>query len=131
MASIEEAIRTMLTSGGTLSAAGVPDARVTHSYRLQSTVFPAVTYEVTDTTLASSSGLNVSTVNVSAIAELTMDAVDLLPTIRDRLEDLDTYSTIAIVGVVVTNEATAPPSVGLGDEQEPATATIQALVYWS
>ena len=126
MASIEEAIRTMLTSGGTLSAAGVPDARVTHSYRLQSTVFPAVTYEVTDTTLASSSGLN-----VSAIAELTMDAVDLLPTIRDRLEDLDTYSTIAIVGVVVNNEATAPPSVGLGDEQEPATATIQALVYWS
>ena len=49
--SIEQAVRTMLTAGSTISL--VPDARVTHGYRLQDPALPAITFEVRSIEVAS------------------------------------------------------------------------------
>lgn len=46
MATIEEAIRAMLTNGTELSGAGVPSSRVTHGYRLQEPATATVTATV-------------------------------------------------------------------------------------
>ena len=132
MATIEEAVRAMLITGTTLSANGidVPDSRVTHGYRLQSTELPAVTYEVSNQAAADvSRGIMQGELAVSGIAETSIDAA----TIGDAIEAAlvaGTYSSIDIDSIVITSKTLAPPAVGLGDEQEPATVTVNATIHW-
>ena len=45
--SLESAARAMLTAGSTINL--VPDARITHGYRLQDTALPAITFELQQT----------------------------------------------------------------------------------
>jgi hypothetical protein len=132
MATIEEAVRAMLITGTTLSAnpINVPDSRVTHGYRLQSTELPAVTYEVSNQAAADvSRGIMQGELAVSGIAETSIDAA----TIGDAIEAAlvaGTYSSIDIDSIVITSKTLAPPAVGLGDEQEPATVTVNATIHW-
>lgn len=130
MATIEEAIRAMLTNGTELSGAGVPSTRVTHGYRLQDSALPAVTFEITDSqAIDCARGHFSATVAVTGIAATTLEAVDLGAAIETAF-DAGTFDTLKLVPVL-TSTTVNPPSFGLGDEQEPATATVTATVYWS
>lgn len=130
MALIEESIRTMLITGSTLSSAGVPDSRVTHGYRLQETDLPAVTFEVTGTADADTGGINSSNVQFTIVASTTIAAGALVATVKSRFET-GTYNSNSVDAIVVLDETVNPPAVGFGDEQEPATATVNTVIYWS
>jgi hypothetical protein len=130
MAIIEEAIRTMLTTGSTLSAAGVPDERVTHGYRLQESALPAVTFEVQAAMYGELPYIRTATVVFTVIDETTIGAGNLVATLKGRFVD-GTYESIKISGIVVNDETLNPPAIGMGDEQEPAMATINTTIYWS
>ena len=41
-----------------------------------------------------------------------------------------TYDSLVFGTVFITNEMLEPETVGLGDEQEPATAMTVATIYW-
>lgn len=130
MATIEEAVRTMLTTGTVLSTAGVPDARVTHGYRLQETALPSVTYSVESKSYADNAGpFYTATLTVNSIAVTSADALDIADAVKSTLV-AGTYSTIKIDAVMVTDEALEPETIGIGDEQEPATARTTATIIW-
>ena len=133
MATIEQAIRTMLINGTTLSAGtpGVPDARVTHGYRLQDSPLPAVTYSVDTREDASvSGGIQQSQITVTAIADTSEDALAIAEKVRTALA-AGTYSSIVIQVVIITNQFLQPEVFGISDEQEPAQAVTNATIYWS
>jgi hypothetical protein len=133
MASIESAIRAMLIRSTLLSASSpvdVPDARVTHGYRLQSSILPAVTFEVASTALATIGAMRESELTVTCICDTTVDASALVDYIEASVLDTGTYDTIDIHALVVRSKTVAAPTAGLGDEQEPATATLTVTVYW-
>ena len=130
MASIESAVRSMLVKGTTLSAEGVADERVTHGYRLQSTELPAVTFEISSTAPATTDAtLNMSELEVRVIADTTLEASDLATTVESLIV-ADTYDTLKLVPIRTSRVINAP-TVGLGDEQEPAEATVSATILWS
>lgn len=132
MASFEQAVRTMLTAGTTLSAnpVPVPDARVTHGYRLQTTALPAVTYSVDSRQDAEcGTGLKTAQVTVNSIAATSADALSLSEKVRAAMVN-GTYDALVFGCVIVTDEMLEPETVGLGDEQEPATAITKATIYW-
>ena len=133
MATIEQAVRSMLISGTTLSAGSpsVPDARVTHGYRLQDSALPAVTYSVDTREDASvSGGIQQSQITVTAIADTSEDALAIAENVRTALA-AGTYNTIAIQVVIITNQSLQPEVFGISDEQEPAQAVTNATIYWS
>jgi hypothetical protein len=133
MASIESAIRAMLIRSTLLSASSpvdVPDARVTHGYRLQSSILPAVTFEVASTALATIGAMRESELTVTCICDTTVDASALVDYIEASVLDTGTYDTIDIHALVVRSKTVAAPTAGLGDEQEPATATLTVTVHW-
>jgi hypothetical protein len=127
MATIEEAIRLMLTSN--ISTA-VADDQITHAYRLQNSPLPAITFEVSGTKRATMDGTQTSELSISGIAEQTKDANDLLPIIKSALVT-GTYSGIIIRAFVLGDVTLQPPVSGLSDEQEPASLTINATIYWN
>lgn len=127
MATIEEAVRLMLTSH--ISTA-VADDQITHAYRLQNSVLPAVTFELTGTKRATIDGLKSSELTVTGIAEQTKDANDLGSVITAAFV-IGTYSGIVIRQIVVGDITLQPPVSGLSDEQEPASLTINATIYWN
>lgn len=132
MATIQQAVRTMLTTGTTLSSGSpsVPDSRVTHGYRLQESALPAVTYSVDSRGDASTSGgIQESTITVTSIANTSEDALAIAAKVRSALAS-GTYDTIPIDAVIVTNETLQPETIGLSDEQEPAQAVTTATIYW-
>lgn len=130
MATIEQAVRTMLTTGTALSAAGVPDVRVTHGYRLQETALPSVTYSIESKSYADNAGpFYTANLTVNAIAVTSADALDIADAVKATLVS-GTYSAINIDAVLVTDEALEPETVGIGDEQEPAMARTIATIYW-
>jgi hypothetical protein len=130
MPSIESAVRAMLVQGSTLSGAGVPDAQVTHAYRLQSTDLPAVTFEISSTAPATTDAtLNMSELEVRVIAETTLEASSIATTVESLIV-ANTYDTLKLVPIRTSRVINAP-TVGLGDEQEPAEATVSATILWS
>lgn len=130
MATIEQAVRTMLTDGTALSAAGVPDVRVTHGYRLQETALPSVTYSIESKSYADNAGpFYTANLTVNAIAVTSADALGIANAVKATLVS-GTYDAISIDAVLVTDEALEPETVGIGDEQEPATARTIATIYW-
>lgn len=128
MASIEQAIRAMLTANFTANV--VPDERITHGYRLQDSPLPAVTFEVDSTSQVALGGLNESQLVVTGIDERTEDAAALEAEIVDALVP-GTYSGIKVLSLVPTATRIDKPIVGLSDEQEPATITVNITVHWS
>lgn len=133
MPSIEAAIRAMLINGTELSAGadGVPDARVTHGYRLQDSALPAVTYSVDSSTDGDISGqIRLAVVTFNCIAATSASALNVRANLIDAL-DPGTYDTsINVDSIIVTDQTLQPETVGIGDEQEPSVATVTANVYW-
>lgn len=133
MASIESAIRAMLIRSTLLSSASpvdVPDARVTHGYRLQSSELPAVTFEVASTVPATIGVICESELTITCICDTTVDASSLVDYIEASVLATGTYDTVDIHSLVVKSKTVAAPTAGLGDEQEPATATLTVTVHW-
>lgn len=130
MATIEQAVRTMLIKGTVLSVAGVPDARVTHGYRLQDSSLPAVTYSIANKEPAAIAGVNTGTLTINCIAVTSADALAIAEQLRGVLV-ADTYDAVAITAAFVVSEQLEPEVVGLSDEQEPAIATTTVNLYWS
>ena len=133
MATIEQAVRSMLTAGTTLSSAPVPvsDASVTHGYRLQDSALPAVTFTVDTREDATVVGdVQMSTISVTSIAATSEDALAIAKKVRSALV-IGVYSTISIDAVIVTADGLQPEVVGMSDEQEPSQAVTQATIYWS
>ncbi|MEY4093908.1 MAG: hypothetical protein RLZZ53_1107, partial [Acidobacteriota bacterium] len=88
MATIEQAVRTMLINGTTLSVVPVPvpDAQVTHGYRLQDSPLPAVTYTVETREDATVNGeIQVSNISVTSIADTSEDALAIAAKVRTAL----------------------------------------------
>lgn len=130
---IEQAVRSMLTAGSTLSNSPVPvpDARVTHGYRLQETILPAVTYSVDSKDDATLSGdIKQSQITVTGIAVTSKDALTLSEKIGNALLS-GTYDTVEIHAIIVTNQSLQQETIGISDEQEPAQAVTTATIYWS
>lgn len=130
MATIEQAVRTMITTGTVLSTAGVPDSRVTHGYRLQDTQLPSVTYTVESKSYADSGGpFFTATLTVNSIAVTSAGALSVAAELKKVLV-AGTYDALKLDAVMVIDEALEPETVGIGDEQEPATARTTATLYW-
>jgi len=133
MATIEQAVRSMLTAGTTLSAnpVPVPDERVTHGYRLQESILPAITYSVDSNEDASLSGdIKLSQITVTGIAVTSQDALTISGKIESALAS-GTYNSIKIHAIIVTNQSLEQETIGISDEQEPAQAVTTATIYWS
>ena len=131
MARIEQVIRTMLIEGTQLSTAGVPDARVTQGYRLQDSALPAVTYSVDQTESASvNASVNMSTITVRTIATTSYSAVTISDTVKSKLVEGE-FDGVYVGSVAITGQSIEPETVGVGDEQEPAVATVTAQIHWS
>ena len=129
MATIETAIRAMLVSQ--MANGAVADARITHGYRLQNSVLPAVTFVVDSTTCVTvDCVLNQSTVTVTGVAVTTLAANNLGADIISGFV-ANTYDTIKIYAPVRTATTLDAPEVGDGDEQTPATITLTFDLFWS
>lgn len=118
--SLESAVRTMLTTGTTLSNAGVSDANVTHGYRQQSTTIPAITFELErPEVLTIADDMRRVSVEIRVIAETTNAALTIKEIVKPLcvagLYDGTTFKAVQWL------EYTVEPSVtSEGDENEPA-----------
>lgn len=127
--SIEQSVRSMLTAGSTINL--VPDARVTHGYRLQDTALPAITYEVQSVEVAScgASPTRMATVEVRCVADLGADALAIAAQVRSA-SVAGTYSGIAFDSVLYQNHVLEPAAAGEGDEAAPSEAVCTMTIYY-
>jgi hypothetical protein len=128
--SLESATRAMLTAGSTISL--VPDARVTHGYRLQDSVLPAVTFELEQTEVMTIGGspLRGAQLQVAAIADTTLDALAIGAQIRAACV-AGTYDSIVFEAVHEVGFSVQPAVVGDGDEAEPAVYTLNFQIAYT
>lgn len=126
MASIEQAIRTMLTSR---ISSGVSDDQITHAYRLQDSPLPALTFEITGQKAVSTGGLKSGNLAINCIASFTIDAAALSDTVKAAVLK-GTYSGVVVREFVLEELTVVPPISGMSDEQEPAVATLTYTVFW-
>lgn len=129
MSSIEEAVRSMLTVGTTISL--VPDARVTHGYRLQDSALPAVTFEVRSSEVAScgSNPIRTADVEVRCIADLGIDAISIAEQVRTA-SVAGTYSTVVFSAVLYQGHVLEAAQPGDGDEASPSEAVCSMTIYY-
>ena len=121
--SLESAARALLTAGSTINL--VPDARITHGYRLQDTALPAITFELQQTEVLSigSSPLRGAQLEVAAIADTTVDALAIGAQVRAACV-AGTFDSIVFNAVQEIGFSVQPAVVGDGDEAEPAVYTL-------
>jgi len=130
MASIETAVRAMLTSETSLNS--IPDARINHGYRLQDCTLPAITFEVQpdETMTIGATPLLMVAVEIRGIATTTAGALGLLSGIKSavRTGTFDTFDFQA----VQWNGHTIDESVGNdGDESNPVELVCTADIYYT
>ena len=128
---IEQDIRTMLVAYAGLTSA-IPAARISHGYRLQDGVLPALTDEISSLSQESIGGgasVRLATVELNIVAETTKAALDILPALRIAC-GAGTYGITVFDAVIWKQHVTSPASVGEGDEQEPAEVTATIDIYY-
>jgi hypothetical protein len=98
MASLEQAVRKMLTEASSLNS--LDDSAITHGYRLFGQTLPAVTFELEQTVdEALAQDVRSVVVRASYIAATTKDAADALSNLRNAFEPA-THESIAFSAVV-------------------------------
>lgn len=130
MATIETAVRTMLTSATELN--GITDARITHGYRLQDAALPAITFEVQQdaTQTIGASPLLMVSVEIRVIATTTGGALDELANVKAAVRT-GTFDGI-VFSAVLWNGHTIDESVGTdGDEADPVELVCNADIYYT
>lgn len=127
--SIEQSVRTMLTAGSTINL--VPDARITHGYRLQDSALPAITYEVqsVETATCGASPIRVATVEIRCVAELGADALSIAAQVRSACV-AGTYSSKDFDAVLYQNHVLEPAATGEGDEAAPSEAVCSVIIHY-
>lgn len=127
--SIEAAVRAMITAGSTVSL--VPDARVTHGYRLQFDALPAITFEVTSVTADSISGPTyLAEVEIRCIAVTGADALAIVEQVRTA-SVAGSFAGHDLRAVIYTGHKLESPSSGEGDEAEPSEAVANLSIYYT
>jgi hypothetical protein len=125
--SIETATRAMLTAGIT----SITDARITHGYRLQDSALPAVTFEIQsiETISVGAAATRSASVEIRAIAETTIEALDLIDEIRAASVS-GTWDSYNFDAVLWQSHTIDPPSASDGDEAQPVEAVATINIYY-
>jgi hypothetical protein len=128
MASLEQAVRKMLTEASSLNS--LDDSAITHGYRLFGQTLPAVTFEL-EQTVDESLAQEVRSVVVRAsyIAATTKDAADALSNLRNAFEPA-THEGIAFSAVVQGGHTIEETVATDGDEQSPAILNYTCTLYY-
>lgn len=124
--SIESTVRNMLTSASGMS---VPDQRITLGYRLQDSVLPAITFEVTAVEKVAFDSVKSCEVELRAIAETTEAALDIASELEGAVRT-GTWLSIQITAALWLNARVEPPSPGEGDESLPAEVICTAQLFY-
>ena len=132
MATIESAVRSMLTQGTTLSSVGIPDSRIAHGYRLQDSILPALTYELDQDERLSigSPALARVQVEIRVIAERTEAALAVLDDVQAVCVP-GTYDTVPFSAVQWLGHTIEPANTADGDENTPAELVCMADIYYT
>lgn len=126
--SLEASIRAMLIDGTTITL--VPDARVTHGYRLQDSALPAITFEVVadDRTTVKATQRSCD-VEVRSIAVEAVDALAIAAEVRTALKT-GTFGGRSFKAVIFGGTILQQAATGEGDEAEPAEAVTTATIHY-
>jgi hypothetical protein len=123
---IEASVRTML-----IVMVAVADANITHGYRLQDTILPAITYECTQEEVQSigPAPLLMTSVTIRIIALTTQGALDLIPYVK-AVCVTGTFSGLTFESVQWNGYTVEPAAAGDGDEQMPAEVACEIDIYY-
>lgn len=127
MASIEESVRTMLTSSTALSS--IPDARITFGYRLYNTALPAITFTLQESEFATLGGdMRVAQAEFAYVCNTALQAAEAEPDMRAAIRNgtFDNNALVCLFGSCRVEE----PVTGDGDEQQPAQLIVTATIYF-
>jgi len=127
MASIEESVRTMLTSSTALSS--IPDARITFGYRLYNTALPAITFTLQESEFATLGGdMRVAQAEFAYVCNTALQAAEAEPDMRAAIRNgtFDNNALVCLFGSCRVEE----PVTGDGDEQQPAQLIVTATIYY-
>ena len=129
MATIETAIRAMLTGASTLSE--FSDNSITHGYRPQDGTLPAITFEVDrdERLTIGATPLRSASVELRVIASTTLSASGFRDDVQDAVVK-GTYDTIVIEAVEWNGSRVEVGTAGEGDEAEPAELVCDFTVYY-
>jgi hypothetical protein len=126
VSSLEEAIRVMMT--GSTSLTLVPDARITHASRVQSTVLPAITFELDsiEVQTINSNPLYRMSLTVSCIADTSVDALAIVAQVRLAIRALAglTVSPYEFFSAIYAGHTIEAVQVSEGDEHAPMIANV-------
>jgi hypothetical protein len=126
VSSLEEAIRVMMT--GSTSLTLVPDARITHASRVQSTVLPAITFELDsiEVQTINSNPLFRMSLTVSCIADTSVDALAIVAQVRLAIRALSggTVSPYEFFSAIYTGHTIEAVQVSEGDEHAPMIGNV-------
>ena len=128
MASLEQAVRHMLTQASSLNS--LDNAAITHGYRLFGQTLPAVTFELEQTVdEALAQDVRSVVVRASYIAATTKDAADALSNLRDAFAP-GTHESIDFTAVVPGGHTIEETVATDGDEQSPAILNYTCTLYY-
>jgi len=132
MATIESAVRAMLLTGSTLADSGIPDARVSHGYRLQDSILPACTFELqqAETLAIGSNPLKRVQVEVRIVADRTNAALPFVDDLK-ALCVAGTYDSLPFNAVEWLNHTIEPATTSDGDENQPAELACYIDIYYT
>lgn len=127
MASIEESVRTMLTSATALN--GIPNERITFGYRLYNTALPAITFTLQQSQFATlDGGTRTCEAEFAYVCDTALQAAEAEPDMRAAVRNgkFDNNDLVC----VWTGSRVDEPVQGDGDEQQPAQLICTATIYF-
>jgi hypothetical protein len=129
MASLEQAVRKMLTEASSLNS--LDDSAITHGYRLFGQTLPAVTFEL-EQTVDESLAQEVRSVVVRAsyIAATTKDAADALSNLRERVRARHARRHRVLPRSCPGGHTIEETVATDGDEQSPAILNYTCTLYY-
>ena len=128
MASLEQAVRHMLTQASSLNS--LANSAITHGYRLFGQTLPAVTFELEQTVdEALAQDVRSVVVRASYIAATTKDAADGLSNLRNAFAPA-THESITFTAVVPGGHTIEETVATDGDEQSPAILNYTCTLYY-
>lgn len=128
MASLEQAVRHMLTNATSLNS--LNNSAITHGYRLFGQTLPAVTFELEETAEeALAADVKSVVVRASYIDATTKDAADALPNLRNAFAP-GTHEGIVFSAVVPGGHTIEETVATDGDEQSPAILNYTCTLYY-
>jgi hypothetical protein len=125
--SIEQSIRDMLLADPLANVSSYP---ISLGLRAQETALPAYTYEIRTVERADISGQWQADLEIRSIAETVDEALTLhgylMPVVVPG-----TYTGIPITAAMFNGRTVDPPTVGEGDEREPAEVVASFTIIYT